>query len=446
MNRKQIIAGAALIGGVLLIGAGLAWWKYRDMTSGAGGGMEPPEFVEITQAESTTWQPTARLVGTVIATRAVNLANEVVGVVTEVGFNSGDVVQPGQVLIRLDTATEEADLAGAQAAERLAEASIDIAQANVRAARANLDLAESNSRRTREASTTGSVVTESELDRVKAEVEQAAAVLQREQSSLASARAEVDQRRAQVLQLQTIISKKTLTAPFLSRAGMRTIHPGQFLAEGTTIVSLTELTDDIYVDFAVPQEYAARVNPGTVVMAKSAMLGSDSVPITVVSMDATVNPTTRNLRVRSSVPNPGYLLRPGMFVDVEVPVEEPRPYITVPVTAVRRAAFGDHVFTLEPGDPQKDPPGAMRARQRMITLGPALDGRVIVRSGLEVGDRIAATGSFKLREGALTMQAPPPGAPPGPGGPPPGAEAPAAGAGTGESGEARAEPARAESR
>lgn len=413
LNRKAVIASATLIGAILAVGAGLGYWKYRQIAAGSQGGWEPPEFIEVAAAQATTWQPTARLVGTVIAKRSVNLANEVVGVITEVGFNSGDTVQPGQVLIRLDNATEQADLAGAQAAERLALASIDIAKANVRAARANLQLAEANHRRTTEAARTGSVVTETELDRAKAELEQAAAVLQREDSSLESAAAELDERRADVRQIQTTIAKKTLTSPFLARVGMRTVHPGQFLAEGTTIVSLTELTDDIYVDFAVPQEYAARVTPGTVVMAKSDMLGSDSVPITVVSIDATVNPTTRNVRVRSSVPNPGYLLRPGMFVDVEVPVDQPRSYVTVPVTAVRRASFGDHVFTLAPGDPQRDPPGAMRAQQRMVSLGPDLGGRVIVTSGLQDGERIATTGSFKLREGALVMQAPPPQTPPG---------------------------------
>lgn len=413
MNRKPVIAGTVLIGALLLVGGSLAYWKYRQIAASANaGGMEPPEFVDITAAEATTWQPTAKLVGTVIGKRSITLANEVVGVITEVNFESGDTVQPGHVLVRFDTATEEADLAAAQAAERLAVASIDIAQANTRAARAGLDLSESNRRRTLEASTTGSVVTESELDRVKAEVEQAAAILQREESSLESARAEVDQRRAQVRQIQTLISKKTLVAPFLARLGMRTVHPGQFLAEGTSIVSLTELTEDIYVDFAVPQEYAARVNAGTVVMAKSAMLGSDSVPITVVSLDATVNPTTRNVRVRSSVPNPGYLLRPGMFVDVDVPVDQPREYVTVPSTAVRRAAFGDHVFIVGPGDPEKDQPGALRAHQRKVTLGSDLGGRVIVSTGLVAGERIAAGGSFKLREGALVMEAPPPPATP----------------------------------
>ncbi len=131
------------------------------------------------------------------------------------------------------------------------------------------------------------------------------------------------------------------------------IHPGQYLAEGTSIVSLTELTDDIYLDFAVPQEYASRATPGMVVTAKSEILGSDAAEITVVSVDATVNPTTRNVRVRASVPNPGYTLKPGMFIDVEVPTEPMKDYVVVPTTAAWRAAFGDHVFVLLPGDAEK---------------------------------------------------------------------------------------------
>jgi membrane fusion protein (multidrug efflux system) len=227
-----------------------------------------------------------------------------------------------------------------------------------------------------------------------------------------------------VSQIETVIAKKTLKAPFKARAGMRTVHPGQYLAEGTTIVSLTELTDDIYLDFAVPQEHAARVSPGMVVTAKSEMLGTDEAKITVVSVDATVNPVTRNVRVRSSVPNPGYKLKPGMFIDVEVPTEAAKPYIVVPATAVRRASFGDHVFVLSPMDmskmppppPGSPPPGPqqgpppMTATMRKVTLGANLGDSLIVLDGLKEGEMIAADGAFKLYEGAMVMEGPPPGA------------------------------------
>lgn len=429
MNKAPFIAGVATLAGLVVVGGAVAAWKYKQMHApNPMAGMVPPQFVTTTQVKTIPWQPRSRLVGTVVAVRNVSLANEVVGVVRNVGFESGAVVEPGQVLVNLSTETEKADLSAAQAALRLAESNIEVSQAEIKIAQSALDLAKTTLKRY-ESAVTASSVSQSDLDRAKSEVERSAAALERANSSLAKSKAERDQAAARVAQIETVIAKKTLKAPFKARAGMRTVHPGQYLAEGTSIVSLTELTDDIYLDFAVPQEQAARVSPGMVVTAKSEMLGTDEAKITVVSIDATVNPVTRNVRVRSSVPNPGYKLKPGMFIDVEVPTEAAKPYVVVPATAVRRASFGDHVFVLAPMDmskmpppptppPGSPPPGAqqgpppMTATMRKVTLGANLGDSIIVLDGLKEGEKIAADGAFKLYEGAMVMEGPPPAAGP----------------------------------
>lgn len=423
MNAKPVIAGIALI--LVLSATGLGIWKWRqhdDAVAAGHGGGPNLSFVNTAAVETSTWQPTARLVGTVIAKRAITLSNEVTGVIIEVGFKSGDTVDAGQVLIKLDTRTELADLAAAEASERLAAASIESAQADVKVAESNLSLARSNQKRFTDAATTNSV-SASDIDRVNADVAKATADLERQRAAVVKAQADRDQAHARVDQIKVTISKKTLSSPFRARVGIRTVDPGQFLPEGTSIVSLTELTDDIYLDFAVPQEYAARIVPGMVVMASSKLLGGDSIPITVEGIDATVNPGTRNVRIRSSVTNTGYRLRPGMAIEVVVPTDSPVPCITIPITAVRRAAYGDHVFVLVPDESQGHMPGAMIAKQRMVKLGADMGEKQIVESGLVAGEKIAGDGSFKLMDGGVVMQSPPPGAPsgpPGPGGPPAG--------------------------
>lgn len=425
---KPLVAGVALLASLLVIAAVLGGVKYKQMHAvDPHAGMIPPEFVEVVDVKTVPWQPRARLVGTVVPVRAVNLSNEIVGVVKEVGFDSGATVEPGQVLIKLDSSTEEADLAAAEAAKRLAMSGIEVADAEIVMSKTAADLARTQLKRYKSAATASSV-SASDVDKATSEVERAEAFQQRAESSLARAKAERDQAEARVQQIQTIIAKKTLKSPFRGRAGMRVVHPGQYLAEGTKIVDITELTDNIYLDFAVPQEYAQRVSPGTVVVAESKLLGSDHAKITVVSIDATVNPVTRNVRVRSSVPNPDYKLKPGMFIDVEVPVAPVADFVTIPSTSLRRAAFGDHVFVLTPMDLSKlppPPPGAppqqgpppMVATQRMVQLGANLGDSVIVISGLKPGEKIASGGSFKLREGAMVMESPPaPSATPSPGG------------------------------
>jgi membrane fusion protein (multidrug efflux system) len=405
--KRNVLSGLFLLFAIFVVAGVLGYWKYNQIKAASGQPqMEPPQFVEVLTADSSPWQPTARLVGTVVAKRAVMLANEILGVITEVGFDSGQVVQKGQVLLKLDDSTEQADLTAALAAERLANASHEAALANIRAAEANLNLARSNLRRS-ESAALGNAISPQELDRDKAELEKATADLDKEKSAKTKALAELDQAKARTLQIRTIIAKKTLIAPFRARTGMRTVHPGQYLASGTSIVDLTELTDEIYLDFAVPQKYVPQVKPGAVVMAKSSILGSQSVPVKIVSVDATVNNVTRNVRVRTTVPDPTQALKPGMFIDVEIPIEESKDFVMVPTTAVRRSAAGEHVFVLQPGDTTKgDPPDAMRAQQRPVMLGSDIGGRVIVLNGLKPGEMLAAAGSFKLRDGALVMASP----------------------------------------
>ncbi len=422
MNKKPLIAGIVLIVCVLLVGGGIGAWKWLQIREAANQ-PAPPHLtsVEVVKAERMVHQPTARLVGTVVAKRAVSVANEVAGVVREVGFMTGDEVQEGQMLLQLDTATELADLAAAEAAQAVASRAVEVSEADVRVAQSNLELAESNQRRFE---TAGSAVSAADIDRVNADLRKARADIERSQSAVARAKAEVDQAAARVEQIRTVIAKKTLKAPFRALASIRNVHPGQYLAEGTQIVTLAEITEDIYLDFAVPQEYAARVVPGMVVVARSDVLSEESLQIKVLSMDAVVNPSTRNIRVRSSVADPEHRLRQGMFIDVEVPTDPAREYVTIPTTAVRRGAFGDHVYVVTPGTAEQQIPGfppVSVANIRMVTLEADIGGRVLVSKGLEGGEEIAAGGSFKLMDKAMVVKGGAPGSGGsrgGPGGPP----------------------------
>lgn len=387
---KSLFARIFIVLLLLGIGGGLAAWKFVSIASAQQqGGYEPAEAVEVARASTTRWQPTAELSGTVIALQSITLSNEVAGTVTEVLFESGAIVEPGQVLVRLDTTTEEADL-------RAARANVGVMDAQIKVAQADRRLADANVRRLTQA-VQARAASEAELDQAQSALDAAAARAER-------AEAEHEQAMARVAQMESTIAKKTLKAPFKAVAGLRNVHPGQYLAEGSDVVGLQSVSDRIYVDFALPQEQAARVRKGDVVMARAPMLGDEPVRIEVVALDAVASSTTRNVRLRAIVDNPGQRLRPGMFVDVVAPAGNEREYTVVPLTAVRRASFGDHVFVIVPDE---QAPEKLRARQRFITLGPAIGPDVVVLDGLQPGEEIAAGGSFKLRDNALVMKAPP---------------------------------------
>lgn len=390
MGRAAAIAGVVIVGA--LVAGGAAVYKLRTGAPkrGEAAAFVPMEAVEIVGAHEVSWTPTADIVGTVFAKRAVTVRNELAGVVRFVGFDSGDEVKEGQVILRQNDATEQADLNAAKAAVRIAQA--NMAQVDSEIALAEIEYNRMNGVQSK-------AIADVELDRARTKLDSAKA-------DKARWMAEADQATARVAQVQARLEKLTLRAPFRARAGLRTVQEGQYLKEGTDVVQLQELTDTIFLDFAIPQEYAPRVTVGMTVMADAPLLGDGPVKITVAAIDATVNTDTRNLRIRAVVDNAKGTLVPGMSIQVRVPIDEPKQLVAVPSTAIRRAAFGDSVFVITK-DKEKDGKESLVAHQQFVTLGQAIGEDVIVVKGLTVGARVAGAGSFKLRDGALVMDQPP---------------------------------------
>jgi membrane fusion protein (multidrug efflux system) len=374
--RSKLFLSLGVIA-VVFIAAGSLWYvRHKSQLKESLG--EPPEMqmsVKSAPVVAQDWTPMADLVGTVIPYRAVALSNEVEGRVTLVNFDTGAIVEPEQILLELDASTELADLSSAQAGRVVAEASVRVAEADV-------EMWESNLRRI-EPAVAARAAPAADLDQARSQLTSARARVD-------SAKAQIRQAESRIEQAQVAAAKKVIRAPFKARVGIRSIHEGQYLAQGTRIVDLQGVTDRIYLDFAIPQEYVSRVKPGDVVVARSAMLGSDAARIEVVGIDAVVNPDTRNVRIRAEVDNPGERLKPGMFVDISVASGPTERVLTIPSTAVRRAAYGDHVFVITQEN---------RAKQVFVSLGASFGDSVIVLKGLSEGDIVATDGSFKLFEG-----------------------------------------------
>ncbi len=396
MKRSAVIASVLISITLAGVGFGLYRWKMQSFAAAAAanaGMAPPPESITAATVGTISWQPTADLVGTALAMRSVTLGAEVAGTIREVGFESGSIVEAGQVLVTLDDSTERADLEAAQSSVPVAEASVTAAESSLLWSSATLE-------RLNQAITSGAT-SRADLDEARAAVDAATAALQRAKAEVILAHARVDQ-------IKALINRKTLRAPFRAVAGLRNVHPGQFLAEGAPIVMLQEATDDIYVDFALPQQHIARVKVGDAVMATSSVFGKEPRRIEVVAIDAAANATTRNVRIRSVVDNRDKRLRPGMFVDVRVPVGPAQDFVAIPNTAVRRASYGDHVFVINQGAGGAAPPGGpMGVSQRFVKLGPSVGTDLIILEGLKPGELVATTGSFKLREGATVVIMPP---------------------------------------
>lgn len=351
-SARSWIRSAALLAAILLTGSGLAAWKFaaiREAAAASANQPEPMESVTAAAAEPREHRGTTTSIGTVLALRSITLRNELPGTVGEVRLAPGQIVDSGAVLVALDVSVEEAELAAQQA---------------------QADLAETVLARTRRLIENRAVSTQ-ELDR---------------------ARAERDVALAQIARTRAIIGRKTIRAPFRARVGIADVHPGQFLEAGTQLTTLQGVDAAAHVDFAVSQWVAADLREGQRIQVFAT---GDSTPVAarIVAIDARVDPTTRNATVRARIANGPDAPAPGSSVRVRVPVGPRQTAVVVPASALRKGPGGDHVFVLA-----ADESGRTRAHVRLVQAGPILGDEVVILEGLAPGERVAASGSFKLRE------------------------------------------------
>jgi membrane fusion protein (multidrug efflux system) len=353
------IGSAVLLATIFAAAGGLTAWKYatvREADAAAASQPEPTELVTAAVATEREHRETATSIGTVLALRSVALRNELPGTVRHVSLTPGQIVAAGTVLVALDVSVEQAELQA-----QLARASL----------------------------------AETQLARAERLIQERATT----QTTLDRARAERDVTLAEIARTRAIIARKTIRAPFRARVGLADVHPGQYLQEGTVLTTLQGVEEDAHVDFAVAQRVAAGLRKGD---RMSVFAGSDAFPIAaqIVAIDARVDPTTRNAMVRARITGAVNAPAPGASVRVLVPVGTSSRAVVVPVSALRKGPGGDHVFVLA-----TDKNGKTRAHVRQVQTGPVLGDEVLIRRGVSIGERVAASGSFKLREGVLVATA-----------------------------------------
>jgi membrane fusion protein (multidrug efflux system) len=313
----------------------------------------PPESVTSAKVEQVQWLASRAAIGTLVAVRSVTVSSEVPGAVREIGFDSGDFVRRGDVMVKLDTSIEEAQLAAAEADAALAVTS-------VRRART---LREQNSN------------APADLDAADARAKQSA---------------------ANVAVLRATIAKKTIHAPFDGRVGIRQVELGQILAAGTPIASLQSISP-IHAEFWLPQQTLADLRVGLRARLRTDVFPQQSWDGTLTTVNPEVDVSTRNVRVRATFPNADGRLRPGMFGNVEVLSSDERATLVIPATAVIYAPYGDSIFSVE----QKEK--ALVAHQKFVRLGERRGDLVAVVSGVSAGETIVSSGAFKLHNGSTVV-------------------------------------------
>lgn len=355
-KRPRLVFILSLLGMILLV-ASIAGWKVlqisRAIAMGKAFRMPPDAVTSLVVNESYT-SPALEAVGSLGSPQGVMLGADLPGTVSEILFESGSRATNGQILVRLDTRQEEAQL-------HTAQARLDLARHNLSR---NADLRAKN------------VIAEYAYEESKTQFE--------------AAQASVDE-------IKATIARKTIRAPFSGDLGIRQVNIGQYLKSGDPIVQLESL-DPVYVNFALPQQNLAKLAVGQELEVRADGIPAKSFAGTVTAINSAVDTATRNIQVQGTVANPDHLLRSGMFAGVRVILPNPEKTIMIPATAVQYAPYGDSLFVIET---MKGPDGKeyLGVREQTVVLGKTQGDLVAVVSGLKSGDRIATSGTFKLRQG-----------------------------------------------
>jgi membrane fusion protein, multidrug efflux system len=363
--RKALKILFVIVGLLALVGT-LGFIKFSQISSlmAMGKAYEksgpPPESVASGMSKKQTWQAELTAVGTIAPVKGVALSNDSPGVVSKIHFESGALVKQGQVLVELDTSVERAQLASA-AVRR------DLATVNVNRSRALIK---------------DQLTTQIQLDADESAVKSAATD-------------------AQTIQAQ--IARKIVRAPFAGRLGIRAVNVGQYLNPGTTLTVL-QAVGAVYVDFSLPQQQLGTIVVGMPVKVQIEGSSAPAQDGVIAAVDPTIDSTTRMIKLRATVPNAADKLSPGMFANVAVQLPDQGEVVTIPLTAVVHASFGDSVFVIE--DKKPDSPGARtspagktikNARQQFVRLGRARGDYVAVLDGVTDGQELVTAGAFKLR-------------------------------------------------
>ncbi|HET8791435.1 MAG TPA: efflux RND transporter periplasmic adaptor subunit [Modicisalibacter sp.] len=299
------------------------------------------------RAEERRWVDTLQALGTLRAAESVTLSSTITEVVEEISFNSGDKVEAGELLIRLNDNEEQAQL---RATEALRDERRNIVQRSTQLLSRNLA--------------------------ARADVEDSQARLR--------------QSEAEVEAIEARLADHRLRAPFDGVIGFRNISRGSLVTPGTELVTL-DMLETLKLDFTLPAVHLASLQPGQQLTATTGAYPEMRFEGEIADLATRVDPATRSIAIRAELPNPALLLRPGMLMQV-VLERSPRQALTIPEEALTPSGNKQFVLVIDETDKN-------RITRRQVEIGERRFGQVEILSGLQPGDLVVSHGVQLVREG-----------------------------------------------
>lgn len=321
---------------------------------------KPPTAVDAKAVRVDNIIVNMEVVGNLRASDAIDVTSEVNGIVTEIKFIEGQAVKKNDVLFRLDSSIEKAE--------------INIQKADVNRWTALLERRQRLARSAEKLSETKNIA-RTRLDQLLTDETEALAQLQIAKASLQIAKNK--------------FYKKIIKAPFNGIIGLQSKSKGEYLEPGEVMTSLDSI-DPIELDFEVPESAISSLKIGTEIKAFTRAWGNEVFTGIVMSINTRVNQASRSITVRAKINNTNLKLKPGMFMMVKLPVMTNKNAIIIPEESVLTDGTQRTVYIIKDGITNSKP----------VKLGQRLPGEVEVLDGIS-SDAIVITGGIqKVRDGS----------------------------------------------
>lgn len=306
--------------------------------------------VEVVTLGAEPFTETIRVTGVAEANRDVTLSAEESGRIRALPVEKGSPVSGGDVVARIDGT---------------------ILSAEVGQARAQAELARERFERQQQLF---------EEERAISEI------------TFLEARYAAEEARERLASLEERLARTRVRVPFAGVLDDRLVELGSMVSPGTAVARLVDL-DPIRVSGGVPERYAPDVAVGTEATVRFDVLPDTAFRARLAYVGATVDRESRTVPVEFTVRNPGRMVKPEMVANIEIVRRELAGAVVVPRDALVRREDGFAAFVVVEGG---DGPVA---RARSLEVGPAREDRVVIRSGLEAGDRLVVVGQDQVAEG-----------------------------------------------
>lgn len=197
---------------------------------------------------------------------------------------------------------------------------------------------------------------------------------------------------AQLRAVQSRQKDRVLVAPFDGVLGFRQVSVGSFVRPGDVVARLID-DSEMNLEFSVPSTFLRSLKPGTKISARTDDLPDMLFDGEIATLDNAIDPVTRSVRVRATIPNPEQILLSGMFMEI-VLTANPHMGLAIPEEAVQPVGPKTFVYLVDnTGD-------ALAAKRTEVKLGALEQGYLEVRSGLTKNDRVITEGIIRIRDGA----------------------------------------------